>query len=909
MFVILAWLLAGCLIGRERLAFRDVGHFYTPLYGYLAERERAEWLPLHNPLDELGVPLIGETTTAIFYPPRRLIFRWCGSPESALAWYVFSHLLLAGGAAGYAARRAGAGRVGCGLATLTYPLSGPVLFLYCNPPYLVGAAWMPLALAGGLGLAARWSFRDLVLTSVALAMMVLGGDPQTAVHVLLIGTAVAAVATLRQGPRAGAATWGRLAAGLGLAGLLSLPQLIGSADWARQSDRYTTAGAGSVGEVYDFSVAPWHWVETVLPYASGRLFPTHTRVSRAIADDGRTWTVTLYAGLIPLALMLLRYRDRWAGRGRACDAWDSLLPLAVLGSLGSFGCGYLLRSLNPGTADLSGWPFGSDLAGTELSGPAADAVGGLWWWLATWVPGYSGFRYPAKWLIFAPLGIAIAAARQADRRGVDGGRSLVALLTGLVAFATVLAIVIVVTTGGLFGQSRWAPPPDSIWGPFDQPGATTMIAASLLGVAAIAAAATVWIRYTATRNSLRRRHHGTALVLLLGIDLAIVGRPLIGTVERAAETSWLGILADHTGTAGPGADVTATFAQLPLRVVRSSPTGWPASWQHTASSGAGRMLAAEVAMRTSRFGRWHLADGVAIFNPLRSLASGRVVAFWRAANAEAQGLSGTERIAHWDRLFGWLAVDRVWHERQVARTNQASFAPSSDGTTASGQAASAGGVAKTADEATELRQLRAWAREFRQRDLDGASPRVVWFGRWQEITPANRLTDDRFRERLREVVGDPSGSASPLLETTRPAAPPFRGRSAREGDDDADGASLTVLDTGPDRWRVRVEADRAGLLCWKWFQDGNLRAVARPIIDGDIGAPQSLPVRRCDYLFSAVELPSGQFDIELTYRPNWLIPALSIWFASWAGLLAIAVGRHWGKPAGPRIWRSNASDI
>jgi hypothetical protein len=484
------------------------------------------------------------------------------------------------------------------------------------------------------------------------------------------------------------------------------------------------------------------------------------------------------------------------------------------------------------------------------------------------------------------------------------------MLTGLVAFATVLAIVIVVTTGGLFGQSRWAPPPDSIWGPFDQPAATALIAGSLLGVAAIAAAATVWIRWSATRNSFRRWHHGTALVLLLGIDLAIVGRPLIGTVERAAETNWLEIVAAHGGDSGASVDSTATtFDQLPLRMVRSSPAGWPESWQHTASSGAGRMLAAEVAMRSSRFGRWHLADGVAVFNPLRSLASGRVVAFWRAANAEAQGLSGTERNAHWDRLFGWLAVDRVWHERQVARSDPTSFATSGDDATASGQAASAAGVAKTAAEETELRQLRAWTREFRQRDLDAASRRVVWFDRWQEISPVERLTDDRFQERLREVVGDPFGSALPLLEKARPAAPPFRGRSAREGDDDADGASLTVLDAGPDRWRVRVEADRAGLLCWKWFQDGNLRAVARPVIDGVIGAPQPLTVRRCDYLFSAVELPSGQFDIELTFRPAWLIPVLSIWFASWAGLLAIAVGRHWGKPAGPRICRSNSSNI
>src|SRR5690606_3732861 len=82
---------------------------------------------------------------------------------------------------------------------------------------------------------------------------------------------------------------------------------------------------------------------------------------------------------------------------RHLDLWDALAPLGLAMALGSFGLGYALRAVLLLVA--LGWD---------------DATGGPYWWLVTLVPGYSGFRYPAKWLVFLPLGIAIGAARQAS---------------------------------------------------------------------------------------------------------------------------------------------------------------------------------------------------------------------------------------------------------------------------------------------------------------------------------------------------------------------------------------------------------------------------------------------------------------------------------------------------------------
>ena len=67
-------LFASVLTGEERLAFRDVSHFYTPLYEYVASRTSDHWLPLWNPLDQTGLPLVGETTTAVLYPVRWAVF-------------------------------------------------------------------------------------------------------------------------------------------------------------------------------------------------------------------------------------------------------------------------------------------------------------------------------------------------------------------------------------------------------------------------------------------------------------------------------------------------------------------------------------------------------------------------------------------------------------------------------------------------------------------------------------------------------------------------------------------------------------------------------------------------------------------------------------------------------------------
>ena len=111
---------------------------------------RAGRLPLWEPEENGGVPLLGNPTAAVLYPGK-LIYAALpilGRP----ALNVISHVGLAYAAMWCLMRGWGVSSTGSVLAALGYAFGGPVLLQYCNVIFLVGAAWMPLAFLS----AERW---------------------------------------------------------------------------------------------------------------------------------------------------------------------------------------------------------------------------------------------------------------------------------------------------------------------------------------------------------------------------------------------------------------------------------------------------------------------------------------------------------------------------------------------------------------------------------------------------------------------------------------------------------------------------------------------------------------------------------------------------------------------------------
>lgn len=362
---LLGWFFRGAIFGDELFAFRDTAHYYYPLYRFVHGEWSAGRLPLWNPYENLGQPLAGDPTAAVFYPGK-LLFALPIGYDAAFRLYVIGHVALAAVAAFVAARRFTARLEAAVLAALAYAFSGSVLFQYCNVVYLVGAAWLPLGfgaiermLSDGATRSARAG--QAAALAVVLAMMILGGDVQSAYHLGLLAVLRAVirraanetednrttdVPTDRDEPRpsclspssrpprwsrsrAVAGWFGAAARRLCWVGLASAAAAALAAVQILPAWHWTGAGAraavpwrelasanftpGTHGaSIHEFSVGPWRWAEAAWPNVAGRQFPIHRRWFSAIPAEGRIWTPSLYFGAMPLvfALGTMRFRPR-----------------------------------------------------------------------------------------------------------------------------------------------------------------------------------------------------------------------------------------------------------------------------------------------------------------------------------------------------------------------------------------------------------------------------------------------------------------------------------------------------------------------------------------------------------------------------------------------------------------------
>ena len=176
-----------------------------------------------------------------------------------------------------------------------------------------------------------------------LAMLVLGGDPQSAYHSVLLSLLLMlllwrkrrrgdAESSVAAPPRLAQHSTVMLAVGVAVGLLLSAVQVLPSMQWASRTDRavfeaprsiyeiptvaargrssqqsktWQLTGRGLFGEpqpgthqhhIYDFSVAPWRAAECVWPNISGRTFPTNQRWTSVLPTEGRVWTPSALHG-------------------------------------------------------------------------------------------------------------------------------------------------------------------------------------------------------------------------------------------------------------------------------------------------------------------------------------------------------------------------------------------------------------------------------------------------------------------------------------------------------------------------------------------------------------------------------------------------------------------------------------
>src|SRR5262249_46381325 len=125
----------GVLLRDRQFGLRDAADFYYPLNLRVQQEWEAGRWPLWAPESSGGTPLLGQPTTAVFYPGT-LVFFGPSYPWAARL-YVIGHVLIASGAMGWLLRRWRVSAAGATIGSLAYGFGAPVLSQTCNVIYLV----------------------------------------------------------------------------------------------------------------------------------------------------------------------------------------------------------------------------------------------------------------------------------------------------------------------------------------------------------------------------------------------------------------------------------------------------------------------------------------------------------------------------------------------------------------------------------------------------------------------------------------------------------------------------------------------------------------------------------------------------------------------------------------------------
>ncbi len=191
----------GVLFGDRQFTYRDESHFHYPLYQYTqTELERGHF-PLWTPYDNLGQPFFANAALGILYPGKLIFFLPC---DYSILFNIFivGHVFLASATLYHLARCWGIGPWAAIFGALAYAFGGTVLGQYCNPTFLVGAAWTPEAVLWGDRMvtrrrSVRQAWCNALIFAAILSFMLLAGDPQAAFQVGMIISLLALFRFLR----------------------------------------------------------------------------------------------------------------------------------------------------------------------------------------------------------------------------------------------------------------------------------------------------------------------------------------------------------------------------------------------------------------------------------------------------------------------------------------------------------------------------------------------------------------------------------------------------------------------------------------------------------------------------------------------------------------------------------------
>lgn len=429
---------------------RDSFNFYYPLFEQIQQYWREGKIPLWDPLENMGQPLLANAASSVFYPVKLIFFLPFSYPLLFNIYHLFHYVLCLLGMyylmiSWHFSRKASL------FSAMVYTFCGPVLILNTNVIFLVGASWLPLFIKTGGDLLREKRWIKIISPSLILSMMILGGDPEMGVLAVFFLCVLAFIlwrssfTTDSDPDRKTIKTL--LFSSRGILGIilvafiLSAIQILPSREFSRYSDRNMLEYPSSIWEIpsflshpdfsstdpsienddrkmenqgkriingifcrdlpenshqniiYNFSVHPFQLYEFLTPDPYG-IYPFRMN-NIYYGEEENLWNYSLYSGIIPLIFVFSAFCfHRLTGKRNAyfqqsIRVWSSWMILFLLwGSMGKYGPYWIYRFFLVLLGDVQHLGFNN-----------GDPVGGPYWFLVQIIPMFSSFRYSGKLMV------------------------------------------------------------------------------------------------------------------------------------------------------------------------------------------------------------------------------------------------------------------------------------------------------------------------------------------------------------------------------------------------------------------------------------------------------------------------------------------------------------------------------
>lgn len=281
----------GVLFSDQIYAFRDLSRYYYPLRWFVVEQMRSGVFPLWNPFVASGHPIYASLQSVVLYPLSFIYY--IGDFSYSFNVFIVAHIFLGGLFFYFMMRGMGFPWSSGIISGIVFMFSGYLISVINLTTTLAAAIWFPLVFLFFHKAVTGRSFFSLVLTSVFMCIMFLGGEPTplySTVFILGVYTAWQMISEKELRLRSPFF----LLLGIVMFLLLSSFQILPFLEHLGQSVR------GQTGAVYEnvtkWSFHPSNIMNFIMPFFFG---PLDVAPEDPLRQD---WMLLSYLGIIPLLL-------------------------------------------------------------------------------------------------------------------------------------------------------------------------------------------------------------------------------------------------------------------------------------------------------------------------------------------------------------------------------------------------------------------------------------------------------------------------------------------------------------------------------------------------------------------------------------------------------------------------------